>query len=196
MEKETTAEELIALIDLDGTLAGYDDALRRDLNLIRSPGEPLITPETNVFELPPYIEARRQMITNQVGWWLRLKKFKLGWDILHEIARLDFKISILTKGPSTKFSAWSEKVQWCNQNLTDYRIDGVTITHDKSLVYGKVLVDDYPDYITAWLRNRPRGLVIMPAHPHNKDFKHKQVIRYDGTNLDQVIIALKIIQAA
>lgn len=181
----TNYESAVALFDLDGTLADYDGALLRDLKLIQSPGE--ASPwEENTFADIPYLEARRHMITSQVGWWLKLDQFKLGWDILEEVKRLGFRVVVLTKGPSTKFSAWSEKVEWCNENLKHY-IDGVTITHDKSLVYGKVLVDDYPDYVTAWLRNRPRGLVIMPAHSYNKDFKHEQVVRYDGTNMDQVV---------
>ena len=62
----------------------------------------------------------------------------------------------------------------------------IHITQDKSVHYGKVLVDDYPGYIEAWLEHRPRGLVIMPAHDHNKDFVHAQVVRYDGTDLDEV----------
>jgi len=39
----------------------------------------------------------------------------------------------------------------------------------KSLVYGKVLVDDWPDYYLPWLGVRPRGLVTVPAHPWNAD---------------------------
>lgn len=54
------------------------------------------------------------------------------------------------------------------------------------LRYGAVLVDDWPEYIRRWLENRPRGLVIMPAHEHNAGFNHPNVVRYDGTNKDEV----------
>lgn len=177
---------LIALFDLDGTLADYDGALLRDMLKIMAPAESL---PTDMWQNEPYWEARRHMITSQVGWWLKLEKFKLGWDVLELVRSLNYRIAVLTKGPSTKFNAWSEKVEWCQENLSDY-VDGVTITHDKGLVYGKVLVDDYPPYIEAWLANRPRGLVIMPAHDYNKNFTHLNVIRYDGTNLDEVREAL------
>jgi len=62
----------------------------------------------------------------------------------------------------------------------------ITITRDKGLVYGKVLVDDWPEYIERWLKWRPRGIVIMPANSANLGFSHRQVLRYTGKNLAQV----------
>ena len=174
----------IALFDMDGTLADYDGQLFRDLQKIASPDEPPI----DGFEIHKgggYLEARRHMITSQVGWWLKLKKFQLGFDILDLCKNIGYEIVVLTKGPSTKYNAWSEKVEWCNKYLKEY-IKGVTITNDKGLVYGKVLVDDFPDYIISWLNHRPRGLVIMPAHPFNMFFQHPNVVRYDGTNIEEV----------
>jgi hypothetical protein len=84
---------------------------------------------------------------------------------------------ILTKGPYNATSAWTEKVQWCREHI--YYVP-ITITEDKSLVYGKVLVDDWPPYVTQWLEWRPRGLVIMPDQPWNQDFIHPNVFRYRG----------------
>lgn len=171
----------IALFDLDGTLADYDGQLLKDLRKIASENEPPPELYTDV----PYIEARRHVITSQVGWFRKLPKFKLGWDVLEIAKEIGYSISILTKGPTTKHVAWSEKVEWCNEHLAEY-IDGVTIAHDKGMVYGAVLVDDWPDYIERWLKHRPRGLVIMPAGKHNVDFRHPSVVRYDGTNSDEV----------
>ena len=179
----------IALFDMDGTLADYDGALLRDLNKIRSPHEPKI--EDAHVDLP-YIEARRHMISSQIGWWLNLKPFKLGFDVYHMCKALGYEVSILTKGPRSKYNAWSEKIEWCHKHLGKDEIDGVTITHNKGLVYGNVLVDDYPEYIEQWLKHRPRGLVIMPAHKFNENFQHKNVIRYDGLNFDEVHETLRI----
>lgn len=58
----------------------------------------------------------------------------------------------------------------------------VTITEDKSLVFGKVLVDDSPDYIRDWLKGHRHGWGILPAHPTNEGFQHPRAIRYDGSN--------------
>ena len=173
----------IALFDMDGTLADYDSKLMADLLKIASPGDRPV--ETIYGNLPPHIEARRHMITTQVGWWLSLERFKLGWDVLELVKNFDFRIVVLTKGPASKPSAWTEKVQWCDKHLKGM-VEGITITHDKGLVYGKVLVDDFPAYVERWLEWRPRGLVIMPAHYHNEGFVHPNVVRYDGTNLEEV----------
>ena len=173
----------IALFDMDGTLADYDSKLRADLVKVASPGDPHV--DSIYGSLPPHINARRHMITSQAGWWLGLEPFKLGWDVLELVKNLDFRVVVLTKGPASKPSAWTEKIQWCDKHLKGM-IEGVTITHDKGLVYGKVLVDDFPAYIERWLEWRPRGLVIMPAHDHNEPFAHPSVVRYDGTNLEEV----------
>jgi 5'-nucleotidase len=176
-------EKKIALLDLDDTLADYSGKLIHDLNIIASPHEP---PLEQVFSAEPYLSARRKLITSQPGWWLNLPKYDPGWQILETVREIGFAISILTKGPEKNHVAWSEKMQWCNKHLAGYDIDGVTICHDKSIVYGAMLVDDFPAYIKSWLEHRPRGLVIMPAHSYNANFIHPNVVRYDGTNIEEV----------
>ncbi len=178
-----TEIENIALFNLDGTLCDYDGALIAALNKLRHPSEPPAEKRIRDKE-PPYIEARRNLITSSESWWANLPKFQLGFDIWKIAEELEYRRMILTQGPRGNPSAWSEKKQWIDKNLgpdTD-----MTITRDKGLVYGRVLVDDYPGYITKWLEWRKRGLVIMPAGKDNKNFKHPQVIRYDGSNLKQV----------
>ena len=68
----------------------------------------------------------------------------------------------------------------------------IAITRDKGLVYGTVLIDDYPEYIKRWLEWRPRSLVVMPQHDYNKGFTHPQVIIYDNTNLAEVKEAMGV----
>lgn len=172
----------IALFDLDGTLCDYDGALLNALNRIRSPNEPVLG-ELNREDEPEYIIERRKLITSSKDWWITLPKFQLGWDILGIARELEYRIMVLTQGPRKIPQAWSGKKEWIDVNLGD--VD-VTITRDKGLVYGKVLVDDYPDYMDRWLEYRPRGLGIMPAHHYNEGYSHPNVIRYTGSNLDEV----------
>jgi FMN phosphatase YigB (HAD superfamily) len=165
----------VILFDLDGTLCQYNEALERDLEKLRSPFEP---PYKRTHKHRDYIGERMELIKGNASWWVNLEKFQLGFDIHHIATSLGYRIVVLTQGPKNNSEAWKGKLIWCRNNL-DPDTD-VIITRDKGLVYGKVLVDDYPEYAEAWLKHRPRGLVIMPAHPWNKTYKHKQVIRYSG----------------
>ena len=81
----------IALFDMDGTIVDYDGQLIGDLIKLASPNEPPIVDVYN--NMPPHIEARRQMITTQVGWWLNLKKLPIGWVILEQCKYIGFNIS-------------------------------------------------------------------------------------------------------
>ncbi len=175
----------IALFDLDGTLADWDGHMRDHLTRLLSPGETL--PEQIHDEKLPWLKARMDVIKRQTGWWKNLPVFQLGWNVLNMARSIGFDISILTKGPYNTTSAWTEKVEWCRERLPHVK---VTITEDKSMVYGRVLVDDWPEYVEPWLRVRPRGIVIMPAQPWNRKFRHERAVRYDGTNGPEVELAL------
>ena len=69
--------DLVALFDLDGTLADYDEAMYRDLQSIKSPNEHLY--EIYNSNLPEWYEARMKMIRDVPGWWENLGKIDLGF---------------------------------------------------------------------------------------------------------------------
>lgn len=179
--------EPIALFDLDGTLCDYDKALKNDMEKLQSPGE--IYAGIPHDDAPAYLRNRASLIRSSESWWTNLEPFKLGFDIWDLAKEIGFHRVILTQGPRLSSVAWSGKKKWIDKNLgqdTD-----LVITRDKGLVYGKLLVDDFPKYVIRWLKWRPRGLVIMPAQKHNEDFKHPQVIRYTGKNFKTVSNAIK-----
>lgn len=178
--------ENIALFDMDGTLCDYDKSLFEELEKIRSPKEKIFNPkfERRIIHAPKYIQARAELIKSREEWWANLPKLKLGWDILNIAKKLKFRIMILTGGSQKYPAKWSGKKAWINKYLGEDT--EMTIASDKGIVYGKILVDDYPEFIKSWLEHRPRGLVIMPACKENENFKHPQVIRYTGKNLAEV----------
>jgi len=189
MAETVKRAELVALVDMDGTLCDYQGAMVRDLERLRGPSEPPLGAAWD----EPWMRARQDLIRSQPGWWLRLERWRPGFDVLAELRALEFELHVLTKGPANSTNAWAEKLQWCQQHVPDAR---VTVTMDKGLVYGKVLVDDWPEYIHRWLMWRPRGLVIVPAQPWNEGFCHANAVRYDGTNLAEVKARLEAVRAA
>jgi len=180
--------EKIALFDMDGTLCDYEKGLEESMIKLRAPMEPEYSgvPHDNA---PDYLRARADIIRINPEWWANLPKFQLGFDIWDLTEKLGYRRMILTQGPKRNPNAWTGKKLWIDRNLGQ-TVD-ITITRDKGLVYGKILVDDWPEYIDRWLKWRPRGLVIMPANKANGDYKHPQVIRYDGSNFIEVVDALK-----
>lgn len=169
---------------MDGTLCDYAGALWTGLDALWSPDEPRIFPVSGVRH-PDYIHRRILLIRNQPGWWRNLKPLDLGFAILDLVRELGFRTSILTQGPKSSPNAYTEKFQWVRDNIKDPNV-GVTITQDKGSYYGKVLVDDHPPYLEAWLKHRPRGLAVIPDQPWNQGWEHPQAVRATLTNLDQV----------
>lgn len=184
----TERPERIALFDMDGTLCDYDGGLKLSMAHLQSPEEPVFkgVPRDDA---PAYLKCRADIIRANPEWWANLPRFKLGFDIWGLAEELGYRRMILTQGPKRNASAWTGKKLWIDRNLG--QDTEITITRDKGLVYGKVLVDDWPEYIHRWLEWRPRGLVIMPASEANRNYFHPQVIRYDGKNLSLVRDAME-----
>jgi len=176
---EIDRDGLVGLVDLDGTVAKYDEAMERDLRKLLSPGEEYSRATLG----EPHIKERIKLIRRQPGWWENLECIPDGFKIVDLLRKYNFKLSVLTKGPYSSSEAWSEKVRWCRKHFPDASIH---LGEDKSIVYGKVLFDDWPAYAAPWLKYRPRGLVIMLDHIWNRDFHHPQVVKFDGTNLEEV----------
>lgn len=180
--------EQIVLFDMDGTLCDYEGQLIRDLQELANPSDPIIQ---DLHNCPEWIDKRIDLIRKVPGWWRNLQRLELGFDVLEICKLIGFEIRILTKGPRRTKNAWTEKVEWIHEHVVpDIPNTLMTITEDKGLVYGKVLVDDFGPYMDRWLRWRPRGLGIMPAQKWNQNYSHPNVIRYDGKNKQQIREAL------
>lgn len=171
------------LVDMDGTIAAFNEAMEEALKGLLAPGEePRLTAEDE--ENFAYMKARRRLVKSQPGWWLNLKPIERGFRIVAMMEELNFKISVLTRGPKPHPLAWAEKVQWVQKYLPGRRT--IVMDDEKALVYGRVLMDDWIPYIEPWLKVRKRGLVILPDQPWNAGFEHERVVRHTGLNDDEV----------
>jgi phosphoglycolate phosphatase-like HAD superfamily hydrolase len=186
------SQDRIALFDLDGSLADYDLAMRRDLRAMRAPCEPDIADEQDLHALEdqPHLDARMQFIKSHPGWWRTLPRIEAGFTIVRLAQELGFAINVLTKAPSGHASAWTEKFEWCRAQPELLDAD-VHLTMNKGLVYGTLLFDDFPRYMDDWLAHRPRGLGIMPVTAYNAHYAHPNVVKWNGANLAQVKDAMQ-----
>ena len=168
---------------MDDTLADYSKQLEEDMKLIHSGASEGTFLHHAKDKNPAFMEERKRLITSQKDWWFNLPRFEPGFDILKLCQHIGFEIMILTKASIGKSNAWEEKVRWARKHISEDV--NITITTDKSLMYGTVLVDDYPGYVLPWLKYRPRGIVIMPQHPHNANNKEVRIPRitlYDSSH--------------
>ncbi len=191
MEQET---DQIALIDLDGTVADYDKSFRQKMVPLLSPSEEMPMDRYTYASEPPHMEARRKLIQSVPGFWRDLEVIEMGMEVVEEIRKIGFEMHILTKGPKKCPLAWGEKVEWCQKHIPDAIPN---VTSKKSLVYGRVLVDDFEPYFEKWLAVRPRGLVVCVAQSWNIEYaeggakERPNVLRYDGSNRKRMRELLK-----
>ncbi|MBS3066689.1 hypothetical protein J4205_02595 [Candidatus Pacearchaeota archaeon] len=186
-----TLREAIALFDMDGTICDYVKAMHEALEKLRAPGETFVDPfslgDDGNNSRYKYLWDRMNLIKSEEEWWANLPIFPLGWEVMDVAKETGYYCEILTQAPKKNPASLAGKLKWIikHEDKLGEDID-FTITRNKSRHYGRVLVDDYPGYFMPWLEHRPKGLVIMPDSKYNKDFKDERVIRYDGTNLNQV----------
>jgi hypothetical protein len=153
-----------------------------------APGEQLLLGH-EAEDTHPYIKARRDLIKASPDWWYNLPTIETGFWVVSLFRTHGFKLQICTRGSKNCLDSFTQKARWCAKHVPDARI--TVTTGDKSLNYGAVLFDDWPEYVTPWLKARPRGTVIMPDRPWNAGFEHPRVVRYDGMNLDEVDSAIR-----
>lgn len=171
----------IALIDMDNTVANWDESVRKHLRATASPadintyGDPSNWLSAyNRDARPDWLEERIEMIMRQDGFWVELKHIPFGVEVVQFLSSLGFAIMVASKSPADKPAAWTEKLLWCRLHLRGHR---VTLTEDKSLMMGDVLFEDWPSYIRAWTKNHPDGRVVMPDTPHNQDVIGRNILR-------------------
>lgn len=156
----------IALLDMDGTVCDWHNRLERDLREILGPDRDRLPAET--------MTKIEHLIRKQPGWYLNLEPLPLGFAIAEMLREIGFTIMVATKATPKATNAWSEKVAWCMKHLPYAQ---VTVSEDKTLLYGKLLVDDYQKFADPWLQRRPRGYVILPDQPWNQGYEHPRIKR-------------------
>jgi hypothetical protein len=182
----------IAWFDMDGSLFDYDGHMRKFLFPLCSADEQELLAAKGLRACEaeyPHFKARMELIKDLPGWWRSMPPLQEGFEVFQIARDMGFDCRVLTKGPSRALIAWTEKVQCCRDNLGE--TVHIAVVSSKSEVYGRVLYDDYPPYLSEWLEHRPRGLGIMPVNESNKDFADKNVVKFGGTNLHAVRAALQ-----
>lgn len=87
-----TSSDVVALVDMDGTLCDFAGAMRRDLEYLRGPGE-------------VYPESLHARLKSQPEWWYHAKPIGVGVGILH-LLNQKTGIHVLTHGSRVPPRPW------------------------------------------------------------------------------------------
>jgi len=98
LAKKEMQEPPTALIDLDGTTADYDTALKEGLKPLWGPNEERV--DLHGWH-PPHIRARIELIRKQPGWWKTLKPIKKGFEIIELLRNHNFRLMVRKKSGAT-----------------------------------------------------------------------------------------------
>lgn len=156
----------IALLDMDGTVCDWHNQLERDLDAMLGKDREKMSAAS--------LRNVEHLIRSKPGWYLGLQPLPLGFKIAETLRDIGFTIMVATRATPQAANAWSEKAAWCMKHLPYAH---VTVSEDKSLMYGKILVDDYPKFTEPWLQRRPRGQVLLPNQPWNQEYERERVTR-------------------
>lgn len=167
-------EKPVALVDMDGTLCDYHNALKKGIADVF--GDKAEKIETSIREK---VET---LVKSQAGWYRNLKPLPLGLAIYRMLREIGFQIVICSKGSKWSKNSWTEKTEWVAEHLDEDVL--MNLTQVKQLVYGRVFVDDYPAHFLPWLDHRPRGIVIVPAQEWNREVKEDSRIHKVYTEED------------
>ena len=160
-------DKKIALVDMDGCIARWDDSMIPALQSMESPQEAGLYDYSDIWPLQdnhPHIRQRAKFVMSKQGFWTGLKPYEAGIQLYWHLSR-NFTTYIVTKALRYCSLAWKEKVDWLHKYIgNDIHIMVVT---DKKLVMGDILFDDLPENGHEWLVNNPNGRVIMPKRRYN-----------------------------
>jgi hypothetical protein len=181
----------IALIDLGGTLCDCSERLRD--GLARLDGAPDPPGDGSPDVAAAHREARRRLVMAAPGFWRELPPLAVGFELLELVRELGFRVHVVTKGPHDVPAAWANKVSWCRRHLPGVP---VIVTDSKTLIFGHVLIDDWPPYVHDWQRQWPEALAVVPVQPWNDDLPlGARVLRYDSASRVEVRDALRELSA-
>jgi hypothetical protein len=181
-----TKKKPIFLFDMDCSLFDYQGAMVSELNKLANNDNEIITNKANLWHLDtnPLFEDKINKIKATPGFWKNLPPIELGFKVYELAKNLNFKIEILTKGPRRFPNAWAEKLE-CGQIHFGPKIN-VNVVSSKHLFRGEILYDDFPSYLSAWMKYNPESIGIMPVNSTNTKYFNKNLLRLEDTNFDEI----------
>lgn len=187
-------KKLIVLVDLDETLAGFEEHFLKKYRQIY-PNEPYIPLEDrNTFYISDQydklthsddcIKTDLKKIYRSQYFFRDLPEIEGGCKAVKEMAEMEGVEVFICSSPlfQYKYSA-PEKFEWVENHLGKDWINRLILTRDKTLIHGDLLIDDLVD-IKGVVKKPPwKHIVFMSCHNKHTNLKGKTYLNNwtDGT---------------
>ncbi len=173
---------IIVLVDMDGVMCDFDLAINKTYKTLY-PGEPVLDMETerkyfymqqNYYEkFGEIAKDRVKEIQESEGFFENLPPIR---GSIQGVLKLDShpRVDVLIcTSPLTEYKfVLREKYAWIERHLGREWVKRIVLTKDKTVVDGRVLIDDRPE-ITG-IRDKPYWEHILFDQPYNRSIQNKR----------------------
>lgn len=173
-------DKLIILVDMDQTIAGFDEELFRRWNE-RWSDIPIPYRNTYTYQNEDDYE-RMKNIAGESGFFESLPMYDGVAATLNSWQnRENVEIFLCTKPLDKRDPCVIEKYKWVEKNLGPQWKDRVIITNDKTLCYGHILIDDLP--VQSGINSSPFWIHIYFDQLYNNIFDKPRITNWNNLEL-------------
>lgn len=147
-------ERPIILVDMDNVVVDSGIAYRNLVDktfpeLPRIPEESIKVWDSEGLYPPEYTQKLHDL-WNTPGLFANMKPVKGSLEALADLGRLNHLV-LCTMPPAKSKTAWQEKAEWIKEYLGQRWLDEkrVVMTGDKTIIHGRILIDDKPSITGA-----------------------------------------------
>lgn len=162
--------EHIVLVDMDNTLVDYDAEFMKRWNAMRPEDKWNRVEDRQYFEIEKNFDQSlystvREIVASK-DFFHELKPLPGAIEALREMDRAGLHVKLCTSPSLFNYSGSAEgKYYWCEQWLGEDWISRLIITRDKTVIRGRVLIDDKPSIHGACAN--PIWTQIVFEQPYN-----------------------------
>jgi 5'-nucleotidase len=172
---------MIILVDQDDTLADFDGHFLKRWRA-RYADEPFVPVEQRRSfylrdDYPPQAREKLPTIYCRPGFFRNLPPVPGGVEAVQQMLALGYDVRICTAPIDQYENCVVEKFQWVEQHLGHDFTRRMIVTHDKTLVRGRYLIDDRPD-VSGVLA--PEWEHIIFDQPYNRHVSGKRRIHWSN----------------
>jgi len=174
-------ERMIILIDQDGVLANYEERMldifhEEHPEIPRIPHEELTEFNTHKAYSEEYWEEIEN-IALRPDFFRSLPPIDGAIEGVQELLRLGVGVRICTAPKKIFKHCVGEKYEWIHRHFGQKMVNKITLTRDKTLVRGEILIDDKPEITGS---RKPEWEHVLFDQPYNRHIEDKRRLNWQN----------------